>query len=357
MNTIHILSIDGGGIRGIIPLKILEYIELTTGKRIYELFDVIGGTSTGGIIALGLNSKQPGTQQVYTTTELLKFYTEDAGQIFQKPSTLEGGELEATVESGEIRDPGWWNPTYSSQGIEKYLKTKFGPDTKLSELESKPDVTVFGYDIHNDCPYYFNSKKARENPGDNYCVWQAARATSAAPSYFPSAKFSPTTGSPIFIDGGVYINNPSLELLIQAKNLYPNEQNFLLVSLGTGSFKVSHDYLENAGAIPWLLGNPVFGHPSGALLEVMMAGVSETTHHQLQALVSGNSKLGLEMPILNRYERYQKELRKDIAMDDISDGNIANLQELGNALVKDNIDSLNKLCDALVGKVSSAIAS
>lgn len=68
MNSIRqILSIDGGGIRGIIPLKVLEYIESQTRKQIHELFDVIGGTSTGGIIALGLNSKLPHTQQIYTT--------------------------------------------------------------------------------------------------------------------------------------------------------------------------------------------------------------------------------------------------------------------------------------------------
>lgn len=342
MNNIRILSIDGGGIRGIIPLKVLEYIEDKTGRQIHDLFHIIGGTSTGGIIALGLNSKSPETKQIYKAKDLLKFYTEDAGQIFQK-AKQEGSELEEKVEADdELRNPGWWNPTYSSKGIEKYLKEKFGSDMKMSELEPKPDVTVFSYDIQNDCPYYFNSK-------DNYYVWQAARATSAAPTFFPAAKFSEKPDS-IFVDGGVYINNPALALLIQAKEKHPNEQNFLLISLGTGDLKVSRPYLENAGALPWLLGNVrKKNRPAGALLEVMMKGSSDTIHQQLQELVSDNSNSGLKIPILNRYERYQQELPENIAMDNIDPATITKLVTLGEDMVKKNKDDLDELCEALVG--------
>lgn len=180
-----ILSIDGGGIRGIIPLKVLEYIEQHTKKQIHELFHVIGGTSTGGIIALGLNSKSSDTEAIYSAKDLLKFYTEDADKIFQK-GKRENSELKEKVEADDnVDSPGFRHSTYSNKGIEKYLKEKFGSDTKMSELQPKPDVSVFSYDIQNDCPYYFNSKKARENPKlDDYCVWQAARATSAAPTFF-----------------------------------------------------------------------------------------------------------------------------------------------------------------------------
>jgi predicted acylesterase/phospholipase RssA len=210
---------------------------------------------------------------------------------------------------------------------------------------------VFSYDIQNDCPYYFNSKKARENPIDDYCVWQAGRATSAAPTFFPAAKFSSEPNLPLFVDGGVYINNPALALLIQAKDLYPDEQNFLLVSLGTGSSKVSRAYLENAGAIPWLAGNFLKReHPAGALLEVMMKGASETIHRQLQELVSGNSNSGLKIPSLNQYERYQKELQENIAMDDTSCETITKLVNFGDALVNEKKNELNELCDVL-GKI------
>lgn len=356
MNTVRILSIDGGGIRGIIPLKVLEYIEGQTGKQIHELFDVIGGTSTGGIIALGLNSKILGIDnKIYKAEELLNFYTtqEDIKRIFKHQGFWQPGNeeninedsaLEETIKADEpLGRPGILGPYYTSDSIEKYLQEKFSPKTKMSKLESRADVTVFSYDIQNDCPCYFNSKKARENPKDDYYVWQAARATSAAPTFFPAAKFSSEPNSPVFIDGGVYINNPALALLIQAKDLYPNKQKFLLISLGTGDLKVSRADLEKAGAIDWLLTH------SGALLELMMKGASDTIHRQLQELVSDNSNSGFKIPSLKLYERYQKELSENIAMDDIKTETIQKLENLGEALVKENEDSLKKLCDVLVG--------
>lgn len=358
-----ILSIDGGGIRGIIPLKVLEYIEQYTKKKIHELFHVIGGTSTGGIIALGLVSKIPKEKRIYQAEELLKFYTtqEDVKRIFKRKGIWQPGNeedidkdspLEETRKADELLGrPGGIEPSYESHSIEKYLQEKLGSDTKMSELQPKPDVSVFSYDIQNDCPYYFNSKKARENPIDDYCVWQAGRATSAAPTFFPAAKFSSEPNLPLFVDGGVYINNPALALLIQAKDLYPDEQNFLLVSLGTGSLKVSRAYLENAGAIPWLAGNLVNKHPAGALLEVMMKGASETIHRQLQELVSGNSNSGLKIPSLNRYERYQKELQENIAMDDTSRKTITKLVKFGEALVNEKKNELNELCNALLEEI------
>lgn len=353
-----ILSIDGGGIRGIIPLKVLEYIEKQAGKQIHELFDVIGGTSTGGIIALGVNSKIPGKGTIYKAEELLNFYTnqKDVKRIFKRKWIGQTGNeedidedstIEETRETDEpLRRPGIGGPYYQSGSIEKYLQEKFGSNTKMSELQpnpddKKPDVTVFGYDIQNDCPYYFNSKKARENPKDDYYVWQAGRATSAAPTFFPAAKFSSKPNPPLFVDGGVYINNPALALLIQAKDSYPNEENFIVISLGTGNLKVSHADCQNAGAIEWLGG--------GALLEVMMNGASETIHRQLQELVSNNSNSGLKIPSLNRYERYQQELGENIAMDDTNPKTIEKLVKLGEALIEENKDDLDKLCDALVG--------
>ncbi len=353
---IRILSIDGGGIRGIIPLKVLEYIECQTGKQIHELFDVIGGTSTGGIIALGLNCKKPGSDEIYQSTELLKFYItqEDVKRIFKhkifrqlenEEEIDEDSALKETITADEsLRRPGYLGPYYVSDSIENYLKEKFGENTKISELETKPDVTVFSYDIQNDCPYYFNSTEARKNPKDDYCVWQAARATSAAPTYFPAAKFASEPDSPIFVDGGVYINNPALTLLIQAKQLYPKEQNFLLVSLGTGDTKLSDaDDLANAGAYGWLIKH------QGALLEVMMKGASYTIDRQLQELVSEKSNSGFKIPSLKSYERYQKELLENIAMDDIKPQTIDKLKSIGEALVKEKEDSLKKLCKELVG--------
>ncbi|MEG4453280.1 patatin-like phospholipase family protein [Microcoleus sp. N9_A1] len=366
MNNIRILSIDGGGIRGIIPLKVLEYIERQTGKQIHELFDVMGGTSTGGIIALGLNSKHQGEgeQSIYSAEELNKFYTEEGDKIFvklkqQEPKQEESDENSNSEELSEAEEtksenykaPGFDKPTYKKESIEDYLRKKFG-DTKMSELDKRKDVVVSSYDIQNDSPYYFSSQKACKNPEEDYYVWQAARATSAAPTYFPAAKYSLEKSSPVFVDGGVYINNPALDLLIRAKRLSQNqnEQNFILVSLGTGNMKVLRPYLENEGIRAWMLGNPLKPktRPPGALLEVMMKGVAEATHEQLEDLVTGNS--GLKLPGLKKYYRYQKKMSENIAMDDIEKETIRKLIKLGEELVKDNQKSLDELCEDLVGK-------
>lgn len=92
--SIRIFSIDGGGIRGIIPLKVLEYIERQTGKQIHELFHVIGGTSPGGIIALGLTSNIPGKGTIYKAQDLLKFNTtqEDVKRIFKPQGFWQQGK-------------------------------------------------------------------------------------------------------------------------------------------------------------------------------------------------------------------------------------------------------------------------
>ncbi|WP_414518954.1 patatin-like phospholipase family protein, partial [Nostoc sp. PCC 9305] len=194
--VVRILSIDGGGIRGILPLSILKYIEEKTGSPIHSLFDVIGGTSTGGLIALGLNSKNPLTGQIYSAQDLLKFYVNDAHNIFKTNGDSDGEKFLSWVRDNFISNipgvnqlagkhgSGVFTPQYSGQNIEVFFQDKFGSDIKLSQLSTECDVTVYSYDIENDEVYRFNNKEAAINHWDDYYVWQAVRATSAAPTFF-----------------------------------------------------------------------------------------------------------------------------------------------------------------------------
>lgn len=320
MNTVRILSIDGGGIRGIIPLKVLEYIENKINRPIHEVFNIMGGTSTGGIIALGLNSKSPTTNRIYTTQEVLKFYTKDAHRIFHKKDMWD-----------MIKDhgPGITSPKYSGTHVEDYFKEKFGKDTKMIDLpEDACTVMVFSYDITRDDPVVFSNLAF--DVDYPYYVWQAARATSAAPTYFPAAKFG---NEETFIDGGVYINNPALDLLSAAKQLYP-EDNYMLISIGTGDFRQSRADLAGKGAIGWL--------KNGDLLDIMMNGVSVSVDQQLGNLLT------TFLPESNhRYERYQKRFDTNVDMDNIRPKNIELLQKLGEELVNENQDRLDELCHIL----------
>lgn len=338
MNSIRILSIDGGGIRGIIPLTILEYIEDKTGRQIHELFDVIGGTSTGGIISLGLNSESPTTHQIYTARDLSNFYSLDAGRIFQKEQNDHWEKIKDKFKD-LVKDngSGITSPEYAAQGIETFLKEKFGTDNKMSQLPTKCDVTVYSYDIENDCPYYFSKDKARESEHD-YFVWEAARSTSAAPTFFPAASLkSEQRKKRVLIDGGVFINNPSLELLVWAKKKYPEAKKFVLVSLGTGIFKKSRSQLEKAGAIGWL--------NNGELLNIMMNGVSDTVDQQLEMLIP-------EIEDFKQYYRFDKHFNEDVEMDNIKTEKIAQLQKLGEEMVDSNRDPLDKLCSYLTENIS-----
>ncbi len=82
MSKVRILSIDGGGLRGIVPLLILKEIEKQQGKKIHELFDVIVGTSTGGIIACGLTCTKDGVNPYLTIDQLIELYTTKGNVIF-----------------------------------------------------------------------------------------------------------------------------------------------------------------------------------------------------------------------------------------------------------------------------------
>ncbi|HEY9608907.1 patatin-like phospholipase family protein, partial [Allocoleopsis sp.] len=111
-----ILSIDGGGIRGIVPAKILAEIEKQTKKPISSLFDLIAGTSTGGILAAGLTLPKPNTKEPkYTAEDLIKIYRERGGEIFYEPF------LEKIMKLDDIS-----RPKYSSDGRDKVLKEFFG---------------------------------------------------------------------------------------------------------------------------------------------------------------------------------------------------------------------------------------
>jgi len=328
MYPVRILSIDGGGIRGIIPLKVLEYIEKKTGKSIHQLFNIFGGTSTGGIIALGLNSLNPETQKVYTAEELIKFYTEDADKIFYSWNRGSGF--------------GWFSSQYSPDNIESYLKNKFGETTLLVELPTTEncDVTVYSYDLLNNQPFYFNN---RDKVSGSFLVWQAARATSAAPAFFPAFKLKREEMDLLLTDGGVYINNPALNLLIRARRQFSHikKQSQLLVSLGTGQFSPSREDLENAG---------VTNGWAKAIFNIASMGTSAEYESQIRELLEylDPQIFHDEKEWEKRYYRFQKEFKEDVPMDGKKKEQIKRLVKLGDALVEENKSELDQLCATLI---------
>ena len=225
MNSlIKILSIDGGGIRGLIPALVLAEIEQRTRRPIASLFDLIAGTSTGGILALGLTiAKGPGGP-VYSARQMAHFYQHEGSRIFSR------SPMRALFSCDNL----YWN-NYTSAVIERVLRDYFG-DSRLRDAVT--NVLIPAYELEHRMPFFFRSSNACQRLDYDFFARDVARAASAAPSYFEPMRM--LTGTPdhhyTLIDGGVFANNPAACALVDARTAFPDAPGYLIVSLAAGLF-------------------------------------------------------------------------------------------------------------------------
>lgn len=317
----RVLSIDGGGVRGIIPLTVLSYIEEHTGKSVSEIFDFMAGTSTGGIITLALSVPKDGGRPKYSASELLKLYEIHSKDIFSRSFVYKIRTLWGLIGS-----------KYPSQNIEDTLYRYIGD---LTLDQALTDVMVTAYDLENRSPFFFKSTKAKEDPKQNFRMFDAGVATGSPPAYFNPARVQvPETEDFLtLVDGGVFANNPGMSAYVEVKKLYPNDD-VLFVSLGTGqlSTPIHYDTACNWGIARWAL----------PILSVVFDGISDNVDYQLMKLLP-------QIEDFVRYYRFQMELPKgNDSMDNASDENIEALKKLGNKLVEDNKERLDQLCEELM---------
>jgi predicted acylesterase/phospholipase RssA len=315
-----VLALDGGGIRGVIPAMVLAEIEQRCNKRIGELFDLIAGTSTGGILALGLTTPDPTdpARPRYGADDLLRLYTEKGAVIFRRSL----GHWLVTLG-------GLFGSKFPVNGLDETLRTYFG-DSRLKDAIS--EVVITSYDLESRDSWFIARHKARENPDDNdFAMRHVARATSAAPTYFRPERLSqrPPTA---MVDGGVFANNPAMCAYVEAIKLHGPED-MIVVSLGTGQAKSPIHYRQARrwGLIGWV--RPV--------IDVLMDGVADTVEHQLTFLLPDN---GGEP----RYFRFQSTLPHGMgAMDNASSDHIAALTQQAQRLIDANRAKLDRLCALL----------
>lgn len=261
------LSIDSGGFKGIIPSYLISKLESDLDKQSFELFKMIVGTSTGGIIAAAL------AKGIKAET-ILNLYKNDGISIFKR-------SLWYKISSGD----GILNPKYPLDGLEKTIMNYLSND-KISTR--KVDFVVTGYDTNKDEPILFKSWK-----NNDYTFSEVAIATAAAPTYFPSYKR--------FVDGGIFANNPALIMFIEALKLGYKIEDIIIVSIGTGEYTYSFDSTK-WGIKEWLIKSS-----ERPLIDIMFKGQSKLTNYILNYLLNDNFiRLDIEIP---------KELR---AMDDTS---------------------------------------
>ncbi len=349
--VLKILCIDGGGIRGIIPCIILQEIEKRMNKPLSEVFDLIAGTSTGGIISVGLTIPDANGKPKLDAGGLLELYTKYGGEIFKKRRFKTVSQL--------------FYPGYSADGLERLLKERYG-DTQLKDALT--EILITSVDTQTNKPFYFLSRLAKDinyQKTENFLMREVARSTSAAPTFFPANEVKWGKKTLSLVDGGLYANNPSTLAFSEANELWTEIKNqpkkvksgiagindrdletvvtatidaapFFMLSLGTGQSDkpIPYTSAEKWGMLPWIW--------KGRIIDLVMHSVSESTHYQMQYVLPDYPN-GTK-----RYVRLNTSLTKGHeGMDDTSPSNLNALMDMGHQVVKDNDGLIDIACERL----------
>jgi len=220
--TFRILSIDGGGIRGIFPAHVLRCIEERHKINLFDTFDMIAGTSTGAIIAAGVAIGVP-------AADIVEMYKEHGAGIFLKRRSFwPGSKLKNMFQP-------MFDSVYDAQCLKSVLSDVF-QDKRLGEI-AKP-LLLPSTDIGNGCVHVLKSGYSKEFTRDNnVLVKDAILASCSAPTYFDPHKLDHY----LLADGGLWANNPSLAAVIDAqKRLRINQDDIKVLSIGTGHAKTMY---------------------------------------------------------------------------------------------------------------------
>lgn len=291
--TKFILSIDGGGIRGVIAATILANLERDLKRPLYDTFDFYAGSSVGSWLALAISALKLPADEMVTL-----FNDDNVKQIFSKKFL---GSF--SLVSG---------PKYKADGKRKILETLF-QTKRFRDLEKHTLITA--YDVVANKAVIFKSQAESSDTAYNPTVAEVADASSAAPTYFPSVE-STSTPPRWLIDGGVAANDPALCILTEALRAGIALENIKLLSLGTGiTDHVTGDPAAYGKAsqtwsqIGWL---------RHGIIDDLFSGDTTVSEYQAQQLLN------------DRYYRMNEVIPAEQGlMDNIDPQNIAALKQIG----------------------------
>lgn len=338
---IRILSLDGGGIRGIISCVILRFIEEELKRldqpnaKLGDYFDLIAGSSTGGLLAAVLLSPDVNKKAKFSVEAALDLYTERGETIFNVSFWQ------------KILNPfGLFNEKIDDNNFEKQLEEVFG----TQELKNfiKPSL-ITSYDITQRKAKFFTSHDAQSSL-ENFYVKDVCRATSAAPTYFEPAVIKSFYGQEFtLIDGGVYANNPALCAYAEARKIefkkvlndetkidFPTINDMLIISVGTGEVLKSYTFEEfdNAGKLKWI----------SPLIDILLSSNVETVNYHIEKMFD---TLGPRNQ--KNYYRISPDLQKaSPEMDKTNKTNINNLIQAGLIYVEQNKETLTEIAKKLI---------
>ncbi|XP_058450888.1 calcium-independent phospholipase A2-gamma-like isoform X2 [Malaya genurostris] len=239
---IRILSIDGGGIRGLIVMELLRKIEKLTNRRIFELFDLVCGVSTGAILVCTLASEKN-----LTLDDAIHLYKKMSRKMFYRPTTLD----KLTGASRLVSSHAY----YDIDLYETLLKRHIG-HRRIIDTCQLPNVPKLCFVSTTICEEYIDAHVFRNYtfPPNVHSVysgshtarlWEVVRASSAAPAYFSDFQL----GGQLHQDGGILYNNPTTVAIHEAKCLWPGERMQCVVSFGTGRPRNPHSYWKDGQKI------------------------------------------------------------------------------------------------------------
>ena len=313
-----VLSIDGGGIRGLIPALVLAEIERRTGRRTAEMVDLVAGTSTGGILACALTRRGPDGRPLFTAEELAGIYVEEGPRIFHR------GLIKKLFSAG-----GWIDERYEDDGLERALARYLG-EAYLSE--ALVPIFVTAYDIQDRFAFFSRPARAGAHPTSAFPPPAVARATAAAPTYFEPEEVTDRAGARTYplVDGGLYAVNPSMCAYAHLVRDGTAPGLELMLALGTGAHTRAYSYDQARwwGQLGW-------ARPA---LDMVFDGVSDTIEFEAQALM-GERHIRLQTML---------ELASD-DLDDASPGNLDALRREAEQLIADSGPAIDRACEVLAG--------
>jgi uncharacterized protein len=300
-----------------IPALVLAELERRSGRPTVELFDLVAGTSTGGVIALGLSRPGASGRPAWSAREIADLYDEEGPRIFARSlwwrARSLGGLLDERYHAGGLDD-----------ALDRYLG-----DARLSAAMT--DLLVPAYETVRRTPFIFDSERARREASVDFPMHAVARATSAGPTYFEAVELVSPNGSDrfCFIDGGVYAVNPAMLAAAHVMRTRPGAE-IVLVSLGTGDLTRPLPYrrIRRWGQIGW----------ARSITEVTLDGTSHVVDQQVREV------LGDE-----RYRRLQVTLPTGHAdRDDPSEANRRQLRALAEELIAEEDAELDAVLALLM---------
>jgi len=309
---VKILSVDGGGIKGVIAVTILDAIQkkMNYDKPLHEKVDIITGTSTGGLIACALTAPDENGKPKFGTRDLIKIYRDLGETVFSSSICHKIKTLWGLV-----------GPRFPLSGLDKVLEQKLGK-TKISDALT--EVIVCTYDLLTRSPVIFGSKDPVLGQAS---MKEASLGTASVPSYFPSVKVDSIPGNYNLIDGGIFAVNPALCALAYVKERDP-EATVSVISIGNGNYNQKWKYKDTKdwGMLQWAF--PV--------TDVIIDSSSDAINFQTESVCKASG---------GKYLRLQFDIPE--SLNDMADASAENIENLRLAAQK-YVDENPEMIDAAV---------